>query len=325
MRLLGWIEVQTRAFAARFKKEPAQAWLRWARASYHGDVALACLDRAVALGDADAVFELGLLEMEGLYGAVEPSRTLRRAAEQGHSEAMARLASCLRFGPGEERNPEEAKRWLIRAAEGGFRPAAMELAAWLEGAGEADQAEVWRARAAAMAPRTLRHGLLKPLESRDPVVRAQTTVVRHTERCFEAMLRQPWAPPLFAALVIAVAAALVFLFVMASVFSLGLLPAVCVVYFLFFGRGRRHAWAFRRLVDAAEGGDVDAAFRLGGAYLKGLPGSAPDALSAAVWFRRAAESGHRGAMAALAEALRTGHGVRRDPGEAEAWVLAARG
>jgi TPR repeat protein len=54
-----------------------------------------------------------------------------------------------------------------------------------------------------------------------------------------------------------------------------------------------------------------------------MPGFAPDALSAAVWFRRAAEAGHRGAVAALAEILRSGHGVRRNVQEAEAWTAAA--
>ena len=57
--------------AAVFRREPSRAWLRWAREAHHGDVALACLDRAKALGDADALFEHGLLESEGLFGAAE--------------------------------------------------------------------------------------------------------------------------------------------------------------------------------------------------------------------------------------------------------------
>ena len=322
MRPLGWIEVQTRGAAARFKADPAAAWLRWARASHHGDVALACLDRAVALGDADAVFEHGLLEREGVFGAAEPARSFRRAAQQGHEEAAVRLAECLRFGPGRERNAEEALLWLRRAAEAGFRPGAEALATWLEEQGD-PEAALWRVRAASLPPRSLRAGLLKPLESRDPVVRAQAAMAAGAARGFEAFVRQPWAPPVFTALLILAGAALLGAFILGTVMTFGLPLIAIATYYFLFGRRQRHTWRFRRLVDAAEGGDPEAAFQLGSDYLKGLPGCAPDALSAAVWFRRAAEGGHRGAMAALAEALRTGHGLRRDPQEAEAWQAAA--
>lgn len=324
MRVLGWMEMQTRAALVRFTRDRAGTWLRWAREAHHGDVALACLDRAVRLGDMDAVFEHGLLEMEGLFG-VEPAPTFRRAADRGHVEAMTRLAGCLRWGPGLERNEKEARAWLLRAAEAGFRPAAEQLAKESAEQGEAEQAAQWRERAAAMAPRTLRQGLLRQIETRDPVLRSQIAAGRAVSTGFEAMARQPWAPPLFSALFIALALASLAVFVMASFMTFGL-PVICIAtYYLLFGRRQRHTWRFRRQVDAAEAGDAEAAFALGSDYLKGMPGSMPDALSAAVWFRRAAERGHRGAMKALAEALRTGHGVRRDPQEAEAWAAASQG
>lgn len=324
MRVLGWIELRFRVLAALPRRDPARLWLRWAREAHHGDVALACLDRAMASGDPDARFEHALLEAEGLFGAGEPAINLRRAAEQGHVEAMARLAACLRWGPGKERDAEEARRWLIRAAESGFRPAAESLAAWLEESGDGEGAAIWRERAASMAPRALRASLLKPLESRDPLVRAEAAAADAAERGFDKLLRQPWAPPLFMVLLVIVLLALVGAFLFLCVASFGVLPAGLAAYALIFGRRQRHTWRFRRLVDAAEAGDGEAAFQLGRSYLSGMPGIAPDALSAAVWFRRAAEAGHRGAMAALGEALRSGHGVRRDVQEAEAWARAGR-
>lgn len=325
MRALGWIELRFRACAAAFRRDTARVWLRWAREAHHGDVALACLDRAVALGDADARFERGLLESEGLFGAAEPARSFRLAAGQGHVEAMTRLAACLRWGPGRERDPDQARQWLLRAAEAGFRPAADALATWLAETGDTEGAAAWRARAALLPPRALRNGLLKPMESRDPLVRAQAAAAQAADRGFEALMRQPWAPPLFTLLLLASVLILLGLFLFLCVASLGLLPAGLAAYGLLFGRRQGQGRRYRRLVDAAEAGDAVAAFRLGCAYQEGLRGHAPDALSAAVWFRRAAEAGHPGAMAALGEALRTGHGIRRDAREAEAWLAGARG
>lgn len=328
MRLLGWIEVQTRAMAARVspsvRQDPARAWLRWAREAHHGDVALACLDRAVALGDPDAWFEHALLEMEGLFGAAEPAINLRRAARAGHLEAMVRLGDCLRWGPGLERNPEEARAWLERAAESGFRPAAEALARACRDVHDEAGAEAWSTRAAALPPRILRAGLLKPLAARDPLVRAQAAVAERTASGLEAFFARPGtqalALGLLAVMVVAAAAG----FLILCVLSFGLLPAAIGAYYLLFGRRLAQSRRYRKLVDAAEAGDPEAAWRLGRAYREGRAGGAPDALSAAVWFRRAAEAGHLGAMAELAEALRTGHGVRRDPEEASRWAQALR-
>lgn len=329
MRLLGWIEVQTRALGAQVlpaaRRDPARAWLRWAREAHHGDVALACLDRAVALGDPDARFEHALLEMEGLFGAAEPAVNLRRAAQAGHLEAMVRLADCLRWGPGRERNPEEARAWLERAADAGFRPAAEALVRACQDAQDAAGAEAWSARAAALPPRSLRAGLLKPLASRDPLVRAQTAVAERAASGLEAFFARPGTQALALALLVLTVLAGTAGFLVLCVLSFGLLPASMGAYYLLFGRRLAQARRYRKLVDAAEAGDPEAAWRLAWAYREGRAGGTADALSAAVWFRRAAEAGHHGAMAELAEALRTGHGVLRDPEEAARWSRALQG
>lgn len=326
MRLLGWIELQTRTLALRAlpsaRRDPAARWLRWAREAHHGDVALACLDRAVALGDADARFEHALLEMEGLYGAAEPAISLRRAAQAGHLEAMVRLADCLRWGPGRERNPEEARAWLERAAEAGFRPAAEALARTCRDAQDEAGAAAWSARAAALPPRVLRAGLLRPLAARDPLVRAQAAVAERAASGLESLFARPGVQGLALGLLLVAVLCGAAGFLVLCVLSFGLLPAAVGAYYLLFGRRQAQARSYRRLVDAAEAGDAEAAWRLAWAYREGRAGGAADALSAAVWFRRAAEAGHRGAMGELAEALRTGHGVRRDPEEAARWSRA---
>jgi hypothetical protein len=79
-----------------------------------------------------------------------------------------------------------------------------------------------------------------------------------------------------------------------------------------------------RLREAAERGDPEACFQLGRQHLRGGPHHPKDALGAALWFRKAAEAGHRGAMEALSQAYLAGHGVLRSPQEAARWAEAAR-
>ncbi|MCM2250228.1 MAG: hypothetical protein NDI58_06680, partial [Geothrix sp.] len=75
-----------------------------------------------------------------------------------------------------------------------------------------------------------------------------------------------------------------------------------------------------RLREAAERGEPEACFQLGMAYRRGTPQLPRDEGSATAWFLRAAEAGHREAMAALAQAYLGGHGVIRNPREAARWT-----
>jgi hypothetical protein len=91
-----------------------------------------------------------------------------------------------------------------------------------------------------------------------------------------------------------------------------------------------HHWRERprssrdRLREAAEAGDPEACFQLGLRHRVGGPHLPKDDLGAALWFRKAAEAGHAGAMQAMAEAYLGGHGVIRDPREAARWAEAAQ-
>jgi hypothetical protein len=79
-----------------------------------------------------------------------------------------------------------------------------------------------------------------------------------------------------------------------------------------------------RLREAAEAGDTEACYQVGLRHQRGDARCLKDDLAAAIWFRRAAEAGHPGAMEAMAQAYLGGHGVLRDPREAARWAEAAR-
>jgi hypothetical protein len=79
-----------------------------------------------------------------------------------------------------------------------------------------------------------------------------------------------------------------------------------------------------RLREAAEAGDPEACYRLGLRHRTGDAHGPKDDLGAVIWFRKAAEAGHPGAMEAMAQACLGGHGVLRDPREAARWAEAAR-
>ena len=62
----------------------------------------------------------------------------------------------------------------------------------------------------------------------------------------------------------------------------------------------------------AERGDPTAQFRLGRAFLRGVPGVKPKPATAFRWFTQAAKQGHAGARAAIGNCYETGRGVRQD-------------
>jgi TPR repeat protein len=76
---------------------------------------------------------------------------------------------------------------------------------------------------------------------------------------------------------------------------------------------------FTKLKAAAEEGNPDAQFKLGGVYYAGTAVMKKDFAEAAKWFRRAAAQGHAGAQFCLASQLAAGEGVARDYTEAAKW------
>ena len=87
------------------------------------------------------------------------------------------------------------------------------------------------------------------------------------------------------------------------------------------------AWAddvpnFKKMLQAAEQGNVDAQFNLGVMYDNGR-GVRQDYKQAVQWYRKAAEQGHADAQYNLGVAYKKGEGVRQDDAQAVQWYRKA--
>ena len=91
------------------------------------------LKRAVALGSAQACYELGILQYMGTCGAVTEDEAaaylnFEKAAAMGHAGALFMTADCLIEGTGvQELDPARAVSMLMAAAEQGHRFARQRL------------------------------------------------------------------------------------------------------------------------------------------------------------------------------------------------------
>ena len=341
---LALIERGLRSWVARFAPDPGALWLHWARHAHHPQQAWWCLEQAVCLGDAEAIFQEGLLYLEGGLGPggqVEGVERLGKAAERGHPEAAYRRAEALRTGLVGPAEPVRAEGWYRRSANAGFGPAAAWLAhAYETGDGvtaDPEQARRWAEVAARLAPHPLlSHSLMRhDAAPEDPLVRLGGQAMARLESAAAVAVSHPaggGALLLGAALLAGLALLVVGTFFWTGSSNLHHLPLLMLsppVAMLAW-----QAWRLRRegprqgrdrLREAAEAGDAEACYRLGQACQRGGRGRPKDALDAVLWFRRAAEAGHRDAMRALAEAYRGGHGILRDPRAAARWEEAARG
>ncbi len=332
-----------RSWIARFSDRPEVLWLQWARGAHHPPLARWFLDRAAALGGREAQFQEGLLFMEGAQGHGGQATGLdrfRRAALRGHPEAAFRLAEALRTGHGLPLpEPAEAETWYQRAAALGFGPAAAWLAqAYQDGDGvPADEAKAgaWALEAERLRPfLPLSHSLLRhDVAPADPLVHASGKAMAGVEELADRALAH--RPLRWLLLTGAVLLPVLWLGVALTFFWAGssqlhhlplifMTPPLLMITWLAWQHYRERPRTGRdRLREAAEAGDPDACYRLGLAYRQGDRPRMKDDLTAALWFRKAAEGGHIGAMAALAEAYLGGHGVLRDPREARRWSEAA--
>ena len=94
------------------------------------DEATVWYKKAAAGGEADAMFNLGLLYSQGWEGE-EPSPEqaffwYESAARAGDTEGMYMAGSCCLGGTGTEKNTEQAAMWLKKALAAGYA-AAQEL------------------------------------------------------------------------------------------------------------------------------------------------------------------------------------------------------
>ncbi len=339
------VERLWRWWIALFSSRPEELWLRWARQSHYPRQSRWYLDRAAALGGREAQFQEGLLFMDGAHGYGGQATGLdrfRRAALRGHPEAAFRLAEALRTGHGTPLpDPAEAETWYQRAAALGFGPAAAWLAqAYRDGDGvSADEAKAgeWALAAERLRPfPPLSHSLLRhDAAPADSLVHAAGKAMAGFEELADRVLVH--RPLRWLLLTGAVLLAALWLGVALTFFWAGssqlhhlpllfMTPPLLMIAWLAWQHYRERPHTGRdRLREAAEAGDPDACFQLGLAHRRGDRLRMKDDLTATLWFRKAAEAGHLGAMAALAEAYLGGHGVLRDPREARRWSEAARG
>lgn len=337
------LERGVRRWAARFAPDPGALWIQWAREAHRSSQAHWCLEQAAGLGGAEALFQEGLAYLDGGFGAGGQIAGLERmvwSAQQGHPEAAFWFAEALRTGRGGRSDAEGALRWYQASAAAGFGPAA----AWLteahaRGDGVAvdpGQARHWAEVAERLAPhRPLSRSLLRhDAAPEDPLVQAGAGFLQSLEDLADRGLQHRagrWALGVGAVLLagLGLGTVVTFFLVGASgLFFLPLLmlapPGIMLAWLAWQLRRDRPRQGRDRLREAAEAGDPEACFRLGMAYRKGTPSMPPDDSCAALWFRRAAEAGHREAMGALAQAYLGGHGVVRDPREAARWTEASR-
>lgn len=108
-----------------------------------------------ATGGAEDEYELARLFHEGIGTINDPAEAAlwcRKAAVQGHVDAMRTLAQCLKEGDGVERNLVEMAKWFHKAADADDQRSMFQLSlCYKEGAGvEKDdkQAEFWTKKAA---------------------------------------------------------------------------------------------------------------------------------------------------------------------------------
>ncbi len=81
-----------------------------------------------------------------------------------------------------------------------------------------------------------------------------------------------------------------------------------------------YATACDEWLPLARAGDTGAQVAMAGLFYRSAPGTRQNAVQAAHWYRRAAESGNAEAQLNLAELYDFGRGVERDPARAMFWL-----
>ena len=122
---------------------PEEDFREGRRAYFAGDMAGATtlLKKSADVGYAPAQALLARLlrQVDSVNEALE---YFRKSAAQGYTEAQFELGAMYATGEGVKRNPVEARRWMIRAAENGHRPAIIVMAdAYIKGGLDLDENE----------------------------------------------------------------------------------------------------------------------------------------------------------------------------------------
>ncbi len=258
----------------------AEEWLRRAQAKAGGDNGLA------------EVATARLQELAESRERAAEIAALRRRADAGDAAAAAKLHEYL--GSREDPlfySPDEAMRYLRRAAELGEKYAQDELARQLL-ADHPDEALAWRRKAAEQGVASAQYDLAIDFGE------GRGTTVDRAEAARWLMLAAAQGMPL-------------------AQQTLAKFP-----FYAGFSRSTAEALLAQpdgvaRLTAAAEKGASEAQFVLGNS------GRLPKRADAVAWLAKAAGQEHRAAMTALAAALNNGDGVPRDVAQSRAWYARA--
>lgn len=261
------------------------------------------------------------------------------AARKGHAEAAYWYAESLRTGRGGPREPAGALAWYQRSALAGFGPAAAWLAlAHAQGDGVAADPELarrWSEVASRLPqPALSRSPLRHDAAPEDPLVQAGAQVAQGLEAMADRLIAHRAGRRALGVGVVllgGIGLGVVLTFFLTGASGLFFLPVLMLLPPGLMLAWK--AWQLRRegpqrgrdrVREAAEAGDPEACFQMGQTCRKGSFHQPKDDLEAVRWFLRAAEAGHRGAMAELSQAYLGGHGVVRDAREAARWAEASR-
>ena len=257
--------------------------------------AVACFERAVALGHPGAAYHLGLARSTGTgtqRDLCAAATCFRFAAETGHKKALFALGRALYHGEGVARDVVEGVRCLQRAADAGHALATFYIGnALMSGVGvpakdEAAALRMWRTSAEAGCHQAqCQMGVVYHMGGIASTPRNPRTAVSWWRRAVDS-------PQAHYYLALALAAG--------------------------DGVPQDATAAASHLQVAASAGHFPAARKLGLAFSLG-DGVTRDAAAAVRWTRKAAEAGNAQAMCALALAYARGDGIARDASAALSW------
>lgn len=326
-----WGERRLLLWTARFCHAPGDFLYRWAEAAPSLDRARERLTMAAERGCVPAMRELGRDLLDGAMGGMARGAGLpwlRRAAEAGDPESDYWLGEALRWGMAEGGKPADALACYLRAARGGYRPAAVWLArAYAVGDGiEADaaQAAIWAKRATTLSGgETPDPGLLRRMVDRPSALAGVGEDLNEAaDQIGEMLWTQRWfrivtwtLTSLF--LLMATLVLLVTPMLIQLVVVLGFWLLATSMLLRLYGLGpSRTSRSTRKLEARAQAGELVACFELGQCYERGHHDLPKDHGAARSWYRRAVAGGHPEALLQLADLLSWGLGGPKDLAEA---------
>ena len=294
------------------------------------DLALEWLKKAVAQRDSNALFEYA----EYYADEKEEVSYLLMAAEQGHIEAIYKLAECYRNGKGAFYNGYTAYIWYRKAAENGHVEAQNWVGrylqeGWSNVTKNEKEAVEWYRKAAEQGYDVAQINLAICLYNGQGVAKSEAEAYKWYRKAAEngnanaqnwvgRYLEEGWGG------IVKDEYEAVEWYIKAAEQGYDVAQwnlAICLDY----GRGvaENKAEAYKWYRKAAEQGHANSQYMVGRYLEEGLDGIAKKAYEAVLWYRKAAEQGHKDAQFKLGQFLCEGKGTAKDKKEGLVWYRKA--